>query len=147
MTSIPSAFRAFATRWPPEIISVSAAPFSDAVGSALGVVVALTWGSSPLGPSPRGVPGRRERSLSIQVVDRALHVVGQVQGVVTDEPLGELRVAGLERLDDVHVIDDRALGALVLADRPAADGADVHEQVLDELQDHRRLAELDDPLV
>src|SRR5919198_4153255 len=146
MTSIPSAFRAFATRWPPEIISVSAAPFPGAVWSAFGVVVALTSGS-PLGPSPRAHPGGGNGLMSIQVVDRAFHVVGQVQCVVSDEPLGELAVAGLERLDDVHVVDDRALGPVVLADGPAADRPHMHQQVLDELEDHRRLAELDDSLV
>src|SRR4051794_23976191 len=107
MTSIPSAFKALATRWPPEIVSVSAAPLPDAVASACCVVVALTWGS-PLGPSP-GTSRASGVSLSVQVVDRALHVVGQVQCVVAHEALRQLAVAGLERLDDVHVVDDRAL--------------------------------------
>src|SRR3954451_1933782 len=146
MTSIPSALRALATRWPPEIISVSAAPFPDPA-SAAGVVVALTWGS-PCRPPRPGTAGRRGNGLlSIEVVDRVLDVVGQVQGVVTDQALGELAVAGLERLDDVHVVDDRALGPVVLADGPAPDRPHMHEQVLDQLQDHRRLAELDDALV
>src|SRR3954471_12941220 len=146
MTSIPSAFRALATRWPPEIIWVSAAPFPDPA-SAAGVVVALTWGSPSRPPRP-GSAGRRGNGLlSIEVVDRVVHVVGQVQGVVSDQTLGELAVAGLERLDDVHVVDDRALGPVVLADGPAPDRPHMHEQVLDQLQDHRRLAELDDALV
>src|SRR5262249_13205298 len=144
---IPSAFRAFATRWPPEIIWVSPEPFPDAVWSALGVVVALTSAFSSRSPRPGVLPGGRERSMSIQVVDRALRVVGEVQRVVADEAVGDLAVAGLERFDDVHVVDDRALGPVVVADGPAADRAHVHQKVLDELQDHRRLAELDDPLV
>src|SRR3954452_10686636 len=146
MTSIPSAFRALATRWPPEIICCSVAVPSVAVCSASGVLVALTGGS----PSRPCAPGCRRAGnglLSIEVVDRVLDVVGQVQGVVTDQALGELAVAGLERLDDVHVVDDRALGPVVLADRPAPDRPHVDEQVLDQLEDHRRLAELDDALV
>src|SRR3954471_7107944 len=146
MTSIPSAFRALATRWPPEIIWVSAAPFPDPA-SAAGVVVALTWGSPSRPPRP-GSAGRRGNGLlSIEMVDRVLHVVGQVQGVVSDQALGELAVAGLERFDDVHVVDDRALGPVVLADRPAPDRPHVDEQVLDQLEDHRRLGQLDDALM
>src|SRR5215211_754672 len=146
MTSIPSAFRALATRWPPEIICCSVAVPSVAVCSASGVLVALTGGSPSRLATP-GVLACGERSLSIEVVDRVLDVVGQVQCVVTNEALGELAVAGLQRLDDVHVIDDRALGPVVLADGPAPDRPHMHEQVLDQLQDHRRLAELDDALV
>ena len=71
--------------------------------------------------------------LSIEVVDRVFHVVGQVQGVVTDKALRELAVASLARLDDVHVVDDRALGPVVLADGPAPDRPHMHEQVLDQL--------------
>src|SRR3954447_10729994 len=146
MTSIPSAFRALATRWPPEISPGSTALLSGkVVASAAGVVVALTVGGL-LGPIRRLGPAAYG-SLSVQVVDRAFHVVGQVQCVVADEPLGKLAVAGLERLDDVHVVDDRALGPVVLADGPAPDRPHVDVQVLDELQDHRRLRELDDALV
>ena len=61
---------------------------------------------------------------------RPLDVVGQIERVVADQALGELGVAGLERLDDVHVVDDRALGAIVLADHAAADRAHVHEQAV-----------------
>src|SRR3954471_19394748 len=143
---MPSAFRALATRWPPEISPGSTALLSGkVVASAAGVVVALTV-EGLLGPVRRLVPAAYG-SLSVQVVDRAFHMVGQVQCVVADEPLGELAVASLERLDDVHVIDDRALGPVVLADGPAPDRAHMHEQVLDQLKDHRRLAELDDALV
>src|SRR6476660_8270218 len=121
MTSMPSAFRAFATRWPPEIISDWAVPFPVPPASALGVVVALTSGCILSVPRPGARPGAGNGSLSVQVVDRALHVVGQVQRVVAHEALGEVPVTGLQRLDDVHVVDDRALGPVVLADRPAPD--------------------------
>src|SRR3954453_67530 len=147
MTSIPSALRALATRWPPEIMSGSAALLSDVVASAAGVVVALTWGSPSRPPRPGRAGAAGKRLLSIEVVGRVLHVVGQVQCVISDQALGELAVAALERLDDVHVVDDRALGPIVLADGPAPDRPHMHEQVLDQLEDHRRLAELDDALV
>src|SRR4051812_22940270 len=117
MTSIPSALRALATRWPPEIISVSAAPFPDPALAA-GVVVALTSGSPSRPRSPGDAGTRGNGLLSIEVVDRVLHVVGQVQGVVSDQALGELAVAALERFDDVDVVDDRALRPVVLADGP-----------------------------
>src|SRR3954470_1347255 len=107
MTSIPSALRAFATRWPPEIRPGSTALLSGIVASAAGVVVALTWGS-PSGPPRPGRAGTTGNGLlSIEVVDRVFHVVGQIQCVVSDQALGEFAVASLERFDDVHVIDDR----------------------------------------
>src|SRR3954452_21787349 len=148
MTSIPSAFRALATRWPPEISPGSTALLSGKVASGAGVVVALTLGGLLLGPGTPAKTGRPgSGSLSIEVVDRVLHMVGQVQCVVSDQALGELAVAGLERFDDVHVVDDRELGPVVFDDGPVGDRPNVHEQVLDELEDHRRLAELDDALV
>src|ERR671920_392943 len=52
----------------------------------------------------------------------------QIIGVL-GEVLGALGVARLERLDDVHVVADRAVDAVVLADRGAADHAHVGEQV------------------
>src|SRR3954452_4941199 len=147
MTSIPSAFRALATRWPPEISPGSTALLSGIVASAAGVVVALTWGSLLLGPEPRPSRSRGERVVSIEVVDRVFHVVGQIQGVVSNQALGELAVASLERFDDVHVFDDRALGPVVLADGAAPDRPHMHEQGLVELEGHRRLRKLDDALV
>ena len=45
------------------------------------------------------------------------------EGMVADEALGEIRVAGLEGVDDLHVLADRAGGAVVLAKRDGADRA------------------------
>src|SRR5918997_5785660 len=93
ITSIPSARSALATRWPPEIVSVSRAAGASA---CIAVLVAVTLISSPSGPcagvvipgvggfSPAGgCPG---------------HVVGEIQRVLADEALGEFGVAGLESL-------------------------------------------------
>jgi hypothetical protein len=43
--------------------------------------------------------------------------------------LGSHRIARLQRLDDVHMVADRAIGAVVLADRLAADHPHMREQV------------------
>ena len=41
---------------------------------------------------------------------------GKPEGVFADEAFGQFGVAFLERFDDVHVIDDRAAGAVVFCD-------------------------------
>src|SRR5690349_11816744 len=48
--------------------------------------------------------------MSIEVVAVLVHVRGEVQRMLAHQPLGELGVATLQRLDDLHVIDDRSLG-------------------------------------
>src|SRR3954464_4239585 len=79
ITSIPSAFRALATRWPPEISPGSTALLSGkVVASAAGVVVALTVGGL-LGPVRRLVPAGYG-ALSVQGGDRAFHIVGPGPG-------------------------------------------------------------------
>ena len=78
---------------------------------------------------------------------RPVHVVREIQRVLSDEAFGELGVAALEGLDDVHVVDDGALGPIVLPDHVAANRSHVHEQAGDEGADHGRAGELDDALV
>ena len=46
-------------------------------------------------------------------------MLGEPQRVIADQILGAFGVARLERLDDVHVIADRPVGPIVVADRPA----------------------------
>src|SRR5579871_2335193 len=67
---------------------------------------------------------------SVQIVDVLGDVRGEAERMLAHQVLGPLGVARLDRLDDVHVIVDRAVGAVVLADRLAADHAHVGEQVL-----------------
>ena len=47
----------------------------------------------------------------------------------------------------MHVVDDRALGAIALADRVLADGAHVQEQVVGEAVEHLALPHAEDRLV
>ena len=76
-----------------------------------------------------------------------VHVVRQIQRVLADEALGELGVACLEGLDDVHVVDDGALRPVLLPDHVAANRAHVHEQAGDQGADHGRAGKFDDALV
>src|SRR5919108_3988740 len=132
ITSIPSARSALATRWPPEIISGSVSRAAGA-SACTAVLVAVTLELLPLG--------------SVQTSCGPLHVIGQIERVLADEALRELRVAGLERLDDVHVVDDRALRAAVFADHAAANGPHMHEEARHQAADFGGTAELDDALV
>src|ERR687895_2057887 len=144
ITSIPSARSALATRWPPEIVSVSA-PGAAGVSACTAVLVAVTSISSPSGARSGIVtPGAGGFSPSGR---RPVHVVREIQRVLSDEAFGELGVAALEGLDDVHVVDDGALGPIVLPDHVAANRSHVHKQAGDEGADHGRAGELDDALV
>src|ERR1700730_8480995 len=70
-----------------------------------------------------------EGDASIQIIRVFLHMFGKAERVVAHQILGALGVARLERLDDVDVIADRAVDAILLADGLAADHAHVGEQV------------------
>ena len=105
-----------------------------------------------------GAKCRRRRSRSwnalISVIDNScekvailLDVRGKVERMLADQSLGELGVAALERLDDAHVIDDRARGAVGLRNRHPANRAHVDEQVLDRLAHEMRARQPDDRLV
>src|SRR5688572_30510145 len=144
ITSIPSARSALATRWPPEMVSESA-PRSAGASAGTAVLVAVTSISSPSSSLRLGcMPGARGFSPR---GSRPVHVVREIQRVLADEALGELGVAALERLDDVHVVDDGALGPIVLPDHVAANRSHVHEQAGDQGADHGRAGEFDDALV
>src|SRR5215213_5994363 len=89
---------------------------------------------------------RSHRAL-IQELPVLLDVRGKAERMLADEALGAFDVAGLERRDDLHVVLDRAPGAVLLAHRHGADGAHVDEQVLGHLLDQPAAAEPDDGLV
>ena len=74
-------------------------------------------------------------------------LAGKVERMLADQPLGELGIAPLERLDDAHMIDDRARGAVALRNRHLADRADMDEQVFDGLPHQVGAGEPDDRLV
>src|SRR2546421_254178 len=71
----------------------------------------------------------------------------QLERVVGAEPLGDVRVALLERLDDLHVVDDRVGEALVLPNSAPADGLHVDEQAVDRPLQQLGAGQLDDPPV
>src|SRR5258708_10933767 len=118
MTSIPSALSAFATRWPPEMSSGSSAAGVFAPTSNNVLFIAVSLSSSFFS----GSPGR-------QVVHVLGNVPGQIERVLAHQSLRQHGVAGLERFHDLEVVDDRPLVPLVLANRAAAKGFHVDEQV------------------
>ena len=59
-------------------------------------------------------PGWPGAAASVQEVAVALHVRREIEGVLTGKPLRRLRVAPLQCLDDVEVVDDGAGGAIAL---------------------------------
>ena len=66
----------------------------------------------------------------------ALHMIRQPQRVIADQCPGAIRVALFQRLNDVHVIPDRPIGAILLADGLAPDHAHVREQILRKVDQH-----------
>jgi hypothetical protein len=72
---------------------------------------------------------------------------GETQRVLARQPRRLVGVAPLQRLDDRHVIDDRARRAIVLVDRHLADRAHVDKQILGHLGEERAAAHPDDRLV
>src|SRR6516165_2833992 len=67
--------------------------------------------------------------------------------MVAQKTLGAFGVARLQRLDDPHVIADRAIGAILLADGLAADHPHMREQVLRQREQHAVAAHAHDGLV
>src|SRR5215204_5320692 len=80
-------------------------------------------------------------------VDVLLDVLAKPQRVLADEALGKRRVASLQGLDDRHVVADRALGAVVIEDRPVPDRLDVEKEVAGHGLEQLRAAEADQRLV
>lgn len=87
------------------------------------------------------------RPASIEEIAILLDVRRKVERVLSNEPLGQLGVAALQRLDDAHVIGNRAGRAIFLRDRHAANRPDVDEEVLDRLGHEMRTGEVDDRLM
>src|ERR1035437_7801075 len=67
--------------------------------------------------------------------------------MVPNQAFGQVRVALLERLDDVHVVDDRAFETTVLGDRAMPDGANMDQDTLGGAPQRLAAGELDDALV
>src|ERR1700759_1261929 len=71
----------------------------------------------------------------VEKIAMLLDMRGEPERVLARQPFGEFGVAAFQRLDDPHMVDDRAGRAIVLVDRDLADRAHVDEQVF------RRLGE------
>ena len=65
-------------------------------------------------------------------------MLGKAERVIAHEVRGALGVARFQRLDDVHVIADRPLDAVFLANGLSSDHPHVGEQVLGQLDQHWR---------
>ena len=90
------------------------------------------------GADARGVGRGRRRERSAEKIAVAIDVRRQIERVLAGEPLRQLGIALLERLDDVQVIDDRAGRAVVLRDRRPAYGAHMDEQIAGRVDDGLR---------
>src|SRR5215216_6185371 len=129
----PLSLSASMTRWKPSVSSCCAsaafaAGFSFTAASAMGIL-----------PEPF--------SKSIQIVRVFFNVLGEAERMIANEILGTLGVARFKGLDDIHMVADRSLDAVLLADGLAPDHAHVREQVLGERKQHAIAAQADDGLV
>src|ERR1700722_18863334 len=86
-------------------------------------------------------------SRSIQEVAIRFDEGREIQRVLAREPLRQLGIALLERLDDAQMVDDRTRRAVALRDRHPANGPYVDEDVLDRIENDLRLRQLDNRLM
>src|SRR4051812_9657107 len=123
MVSMPLSLSASMMRWKPSVISRSASPAGFSCTAASDIVLSRKFGSRAFAMRCPPIPER-----SVQVVGVFRHVLGQTKRMRAHQFLGAGGVARLQRLDDVHVIVDGAVGAILLADRLHADHPHVGEQ-------------------
>src|ERR1700754_2899602 len=97
-------------RWKPSVSSCSAAS-SGFFATAASAMCNSLWKNS------------------IQIVGVFPHMLGKTERVIADKLLGARGIACLERFDDVHVVEDRPLNAILLDDGLAPNHPHVGEQV------------------
>src|SRR5512133_2287453 len=66
---------------------------------------------------------------SVEKIAMRLDMRGEPQRVLARQPLGELRIAPFERLDDPQMVRNRARRPVFLMDRDPADRAHMDKQV------------------
>ena len=84
---------------------------------------------------------------SVEIIGKFGDVIGKTERMIAHQGLGARGLARFERLNDMHVIADRAVGAVFLADRFSADHAHVGKEIFGQLDQDRVAAQLDDGLV
>src|SRR2546430_6901150 len=70
-------------------------------------------------------------------LDETIDMLAQAQRVLAHEALGATGVARLQRGHDLLVVDDRALGPVLLGNGALANGAHVEEEPVGDLDDQR----------
>src|ERR1700722_17969461 len=133
MVVSPLSLSASMTRWKPSVNSRSGAGASAPAG--FDVLTA----ASAMGGLPDVV--------LVEIIGMPGDVVDEPERMVAHELLGARSIARLDRLDDVHMVADRAVGAVLLADGLAPDHPHVGEQIGREIDQHAVLAQPDDGLV
>src|ERR1700761_5586848 len=135
---MPLSLSASIKRWNPSVSSRSAS-------GELALI--LCTAASAMGILPKGFAASLCPFPSIQIIGVFGHVFRKAERVIAHQPLGTWRVACFQRFNDMDVIADRAVGAILLADRLAADHPHMGEQVLGEVEQHAVAAHPDDRLV
>ena len=77
----------------------------------------------------------------------AFDVVSQLHRVLAHQPASSYSIAGLEGLDDLLVVSNRALCPVLFEDGSIPDRANMHEQSIRDVVDQLVLAEPDYGLV
>src|SRR5580658_7221008 len=80
-----------------------------------------------------------QTSSSVEIVHVFGDVLGKAERVIAHQNLGAAGVARFQRLDNLGVVADRAIGAIPFPDRLSPDHAHVGEQILGKI-DKRRVA-------
>src|SRR5258705_11699620 len=122
MVLMPLSLSASMMRWKPSVISRSASPAGLRCTAASDIVLSRNFGrafASRCQPIP----------VLVQVVGVFCDVLGKAKRVRAHQLLGARGFARLQRLDDVHMIVNRAVGAILLADRLHTDHSHMGEQV------------------
>src|SRR5215468_6077115 len=123
MVLMPLSLSASMMRWKPSVISRSVSPAGFSCTAASDIVLSRKFWVArfhyALSANPRAFN---------QVVGVFRNVLGQTKRVRAYQLLGTSGFARLQCFDDVHVIVDRAVGAILLADRFHADHPHMGEQ-------------------
>src|SRR5215469_1831470 len=78
---------------------------------------------------------QRWLSASVKEIAVLFNINREIERMLAHELFRQFGVALFQRLDNAQMIDDRARSAVALRNRHAANGAHVHEDVLDGVED------------